>query len=159
MITHLGAYPSLAIGSMLDSHQHDVGTILRESLETEGQALALYKHLLMLVEGHSVRLEEYARQDGPRGGTARRRGEQDAPPTGRGRRVHPAPRNLSDAAGAGGTSPASRLIGTLRKQTVSAGGGVRWQQMKPCGRGPRSDCRSPVPQPPTAAGGCRGSAR
>ena len=62
MITHLGAYPSLAIGPLLDSHRHDIGTILRESLETEGQALALYKQLLTLVEGRSVMLEEYARQ-------------------------------------------------------------------------------------------------
>src|ERR1700759_4193699 len=50
MITHLGAYPSLAIGPLLDTHQHDIGTILRESLEVEGQALALYKELLTLVE-------------------------------------------------------------------------------------------------------------
>ena len=28
MITHLGAYPSLAIGPLLDSHQTDIGTIL-----------------------------------------------------------------------------------------------------------------------------------
>src|SRR5690348_7023217 len=62
MITHLGAYPSLAIGPMLDSHQSDIGVILRESLETEAQALALYKRLLALVEGRSVMLEEYARQ-------------------------------------------------------------------------------------------------
>jgi bacterioferritin len=62
MITHLGAYPSLAIGPLLDTHQHDIGTILRESLEAEGQALALYKELLGLVEGKSVMLEEYARQ-------------------------------------------------------------------------------------------------
>jgi bacterioferritin len=62
MITHLGAYPSLAIGPLLDSHQTDIGTILRESLETEGQALALYRELLALVEGRSVMLEEYARQ-------------------------------------------------------------------------------------------------
>ena len=62
MITHLGAYPSLAIGPLLDSHQHDIGAILRESLETEAQALALYKQLLALVEGRSVMLEEYARQ-------------------------------------------------------------------------------------------------
>src|SRR3954452_6214036 len=41
MITHLGAYPSLAIGPLLDSHRHDIGPILRESLEAEGQALAL----------------------------------------------------------------------------------------------------------------------
>ena len=62
MITHLGAYPSLAIGPLLDTHQHDIGTILRESLEAEGQALALYKQLLGMVEDQSVMLEEYARQ-------------------------------------------------------------------------------------------------
>jgi bacterioferritin len=62
MITHLGAYPSLAIGPLLDSHQIDIGTILRESLETEGKALALYKELLVTVESRSVMLEEYARQ-------------------------------------------------------------------------------------------------
>jgi bacterioferritin len=33
MITHLGAYPSLAIGPLLDTHKHDIGAILRESLE------------------------------------------------------------------------------------------------------------------------------
>jgi bacterioferritin len=62
MITHLGAYPSLAIGPLLDSHQRDIGAIMRESLETEGRALALYKELLAVVEGCSVMLEEYARQ-------------------------------------------------------------------------------------------------
>ena len=62
MITHLGAYPSLTIGPLLDSHQTDIGTILRESLESEAQALALYKELLALVENCSVMLEEYARQ-------------------------------------------------------------------------------------------------
>src|SRR3954466_14089789 len=46
MITHLGAYPSLTIGPLLDTHRTDIGTILRESLEVEGQALALYKQLL-----------------------------------------------------------------------------------------------------------------
>ena len=62
MITHMGAYPSLAIGPLLDSHKHDIGAILRESLETEAKALGLYKELLVLVEGRSVMLEEYARQ-------------------------------------------------------------------------------------------------
>ena len=61
-ITTLGAYPSLAIGSLLDSHQHDVGAMLRESLETEGRTLALYRELLATVEGRSVALEEFARQ-------------------------------------------------------------------------------------------------
>jgi bacterioferritin len=62
MITHLGAYPSLTIGPLLDTHRTDIGTILRESLASEGQALALYKELLLTVEGKSVMLEEYARQ-------------------------------------------------------------------------------------------------
>ena len=61
-VTTLGAYPSLAIGPLLDSHKHDIGAILRESLEAEGNALALYRELLALVEGRSVALEEFARQ-------------------------------------------------------------------------------------------------
>ncbi len=61
-ITTLGAYPSLAIGPLLDSHKHDIGDMLRESLQAEANALALYRELLGLVEGHHVALEEYARQ-------------------------------------------------------------------------------------------------
>jgi bacterioferritin len=61
-ITTLGAYPSLAIGQLLDSHQHDIAAILRESLESEGKALDLYRELLSLVETRSVALEEFARQ-------------------------------------------------------------------------------------------------
>ena len=62
MITHLGEYPSLGIGRLLDSHQHDIGKILVESMEHEAAALVLYKQLLSAVEGRSVMLEEYARQ-------------------------------------------------------------------------------------------------
>ena len=61
-ITALGAYPSLAIGPLLDSHQTDIGAMLRESLETEAQALRLYGELLAQVEGKSVALEEFSRQ-------------------------------------------------------------------------------------------------
>ncbi|OUM03673.1 ferritin-like domain-containing protein [Variovorax sp. JS1663] len=61
-ITTLGAYPSLGIGPLLDSHQHDMAAILQESLATEGRALGLYRQLLALVEGRSVALEEFARQ-------------------------------------------------------------------------------------------------
>ncbi|MGR4871807.1 bacterioferritin [Variovorax sp. LARHSF232] len=61
-ITTLGAYPSLGIGPLLDSHKHDMAAILQESLATEGHALALYRQLLSLVEGRSVALEEFARQ-------------------------------------------------------------------------------------------------
>jgi len=62
MITMLGGYPSLSIGALLDSHQHDIGSILRESLATEGEALTLYRELLELARDRSVTLEEYARQ-------------------------------------------------------------------------------------------------
>jgi len=61
-ITTLGAYPSLEIGPLLDSHTFDVNTILRESLAAESQTLSLYMRLKDLVEGRSVPLEEYARQ-------------------------------------------------------------------------------------------------
>ena len=61
-ITALGAYPSLQIGALLDSHKTDIGVMLRESLETEGAALRLYRELLGTVEGKSVALEEFARQ-------------------------------------------------------------------------------------------------
>src|SRR3989442_8510522 len=44
-ITTLGAYPSLKIGPLLDSHKSDIGVMLRESLEAEGNALKLYREL------------------------------------------------------------------------------------------------------------------
>ena len=62
LITQLGAYPSLGIGPLLDAPQHDIGAILRESLEAERNALEQYRELLQLVEGRSVMLEEFARQ-------------------------------------------------------------------------------------------------
>lgn len=61
-ITHLGEHPSLTIGPLLETYRHDLGDILRESLEHERGGLELYKDLLTLVEGRSVFLEEYARQ-------------------------------------------------------------------------------------------------
>ena len=61
VITNLGGHPSLGIGPLLESHNHDIGNILRESLEHETIALNAYKNLLKLVEGNSVMLEEYAR--------------------------------------------------------------------------------------------------
>jgi bacterioferritin len=61
-ITTLGAYPSLAIGALLDSHKHDIAAMLNESLEEEGRALDLYRELLAQVEGRSVALEEFARE-------------------------------------------------------------------------------------------------
>lgn len=60
-ITTLGAYPSLGIGKLLDSHTFDIATILRESLTAEQAAVTLYRQLLRLVEHRSIALEEYAR--------------------------------------------------------------------------------------------------
>ena len=62
LITLLGGYPSLTIGELLDTHHNDIGTILRESLEAESEALDLYKDLLALVKDDSILLEEYARK-------------------------------------------------------------------------------------------------
>jgi bacterioferritin len=62
MITVLGEYPSLSIGPLLDNHKTDIDAVMRESLETEAKALALYRELLKCAEGRSVMLEEYARQ-------------------------------------------------------------------------------------------------
>lgn len=62
LITHLGGHPSLSIGPLLETHNHDIGDILRESLEHEGMALQAYRDLLAAVEGTSVMLEEYARE-------------------------------------------------------------------------------------------------
>jgi len=62
MITHYGEHPSLAIGPLLETHKHDIGDILRESLEIETTAKELYRSLLELVVGKSVYLEEYARE-------------------------------------------------------------------------------------------------
>ena len=62
MVTHLGAHPSLAIGPLLETHHHDIAGILKESLQSEGEALQMYKSLLALTEGKSVMLEEYARK-------------------------------------------------------------------------------------------------
>lgn len=62
VITHLGEHPSLSIGPLLESHKHDIGDILRESLAHEREALEVYRELLAMTEGRSVLLEEYARR-------------------------------------------------------------------------------------------------
>ena len=61
LVTSLGGHPSLGIGPLLESHQHDIGDILRESLNHEAEALKAYEELLALVENKNVWLEEYAR--------------------------------------------------------------------------------------------------
>ncbi len=62
LVTLLGGHPSLKIGTLLETEKHDVGDILRESLEHEKAAVASYYELLKLAEGKSVLLEEYARE-------------------------------------------------------------------------------------------------
>src|SRR5262244_3068032 len=62
LITQLGAHPSLAIGPLLETHKHDIGDILRESLGHERSTLVEYEKLLKVVEGEDVMIEEYARQ-------------------------------------------------------------------------------------------------
>ena len=63
MITMLGGHPSLGIGSLLETHQHDMGEILRESMAFEVAGVELYRALLSLAEtSESITLEEYARR-------------------------------------------------------------------------------------------------
>lgn len=62
LVTLLGGHPSLKIGPLLETEKHDIGDILRESLEHEKQALKSYYELLKISEGKSVLLEEYARE-------------------------------------------------------------------------------------------------
>src|SRR5262245_18303847 len=62
LVTQFGAHPSLAIGPLHDTHKHDIGDILRESLGHEKKTLAEYEKLLELVQGDDVMLEEYARE-------------------------------------------------------------------------------------------------
>jgi bacterioferritin len=61
LVTLLGGYPSLSIGPLLETHHHDIGDILRESLANEKEACAAYYQLLELTQGKSVLLEDYAR--------------------------------------------------------------------------------------------------
>ncbi|MDP3877666.1 MAG: ferritin-like domain-containing protein [Methylobacter sp.] len=62
LVTLLGGHPSLKIGPLLETTKHDIGDILRESLEHEKTAIAAYVELLAATEGVSVLLEEYARE-------------------------------------------------------------------------------------------------
>jgi bacterioferritin len=60
-ITAFGGHPSLKIGSLLETHKHDVNEILKEAYKHEKEGLDEYHVLLGLVAGKSVLLEEYAR--------------------------------------------------------------------------------------------------
>ena len=60
-ITNLGGHPSLKIGSLLETHKHNVDEILAEALAHEEEGLGEYRKLLKQVEGKSIMLEEYCR--------------------------------------------------------------------------------------------------
>jgi bacterioferritin len=60
-ITNLGGHPSLKIGSLLETHKHNVDEILAEALAHEEEGLEEYRKLLKQVVDKSIMLEEYAR--------------------------------------------------------------------------------------------------
>ena len=60
-ITSLEGHPSLKIGHLLETQKHNIDDMLNEAVEHEKRGIELYKRLLGLVEGHDIRLEEYAR--------------------------------------------------------------------------------------------------
>lgn len=61
-ITTLGGHPSLKIGPLLETNNHAITEILKESLQHEKKQLEHLFALLKMVEGESVFLEEYARE-------------------------------------------------------------------------------------------------
>jgi len=61
ILTGLEGHPSLKIAPIEETHQHDLKTILTESLNHEKKALELYKELLGVVQDASIYLEEFAR--------------------------------------------------------------------------------------------------
>ena len=46
LVTLFGGHPSLKIGPLLETEKHDIGDILRESLEHENASVASYRDLL-----------------------------------------------------------------------------------------------------------------
>lgn len=61
ILTGLGGHPTQGIGTIEESHDHSIETILTESIEHEQRALDLYRQLLASAENNSIYLEEYAR--------------------------------------------------------------------------------------------------
>ena len=63
LVTLMGGHPSLKIGALLETEKHDIGDILRESLDHEQETLSAYYELLALSEAEGLTLlEEYARE-------------------------------------------------------------------------------------------------
>src|SRR5882757_8862461 len=83
MITLLGEYPSLTIGPLLDSYQHDVEAIMRERSES---ARPLPRTAQM--RGRTLSCYRGVRPtDGLCRGASRKRSRQDAPQTWQSRRL------------------------------------------------------------------------
>lgn len=59
-ITALGGHPSLKVKPVPETNEHNVMTILKESLEYERETLGLYHELLKMC-GNDIPLEEMAR--------------------------------------------------------------------------------------------------
>lgn len=60
-ITSLGGHPPVISAKVEETHQHNVHTILEESLKFEMETLELYKKLVKL-SGDDIALEELARE-------------------------------------------------------------------------------------------------
>ena len=60
-ITGLGGHPPLNNDNLQETFKHDINDLLKETLEHEQKAIAVYYKLLDLVKDQSVYLEEYAR--------------------------------------------------------------------------------------------------
>ena len=61
IMTGFDGHPTPMIEPIEESHNHDLKTLLKESLEHEERALNIYRELLEAVGDSSVYLEEYAR--------------------------------------------------------------------------------------------------
>ncbi|STY28311.1 bacterioferritin (cytochrome b1) [Legionella wadsworthii] len=62
LITRFSYHPTLKIGKLLETHQHNISNILEESLEHETSGLSLYYQLLEISEKKSVFVEDFARK-------------------------------------------------------------------------------------------------
>ena len=60
-ITGLGGHPPLNNDNLKETFNHNIGDLLKETLEHEKSAISVYYKLLDLVTDKSVYLEEYAR--------------------------------------------------------------------------------------------------
>ena len=61
ILTGLGGHPTMRIHHIDESNDHSIENIIRESMDHETEASALYSELLKEVNGKSIYLEDYAR--------------------------------------------------------------------------------------------------